>query len=349
MAGQAEQLVRIGIVGLGGIVRQRHLPGLQAIPGVQIRAVSNSTASSSRRAAQEFDIERTFERWQDLVAWDGIDAVVIGTPPYLHREVTLAALDAGKHVFCQARMAMNAADARAMLERAEQSDRTTMLCPPPHYMLGDRVMRRLIGEGYLGDLYHLNVRWYTDEYANPEAPLHWRQSGSISGVNTLAVGMMAEVTQRWVGPARRVTARAYTGILQRQGPDGAMARVDRPDAITVAADMAGGGLGSFLFSGIAHHPGMNSIELYGSAGTLKYQYKPERILGGRADAADLQEIPIPADEARHWTVEADFITAIRTGNRTPEPSFADGVRYMDFTEAIFRSSESGQAVELPLA
>lgn len=344
-----EQAVRIGIVGLGGIVRQRHIPGLNTIPGVSLVAVSNSTPASTERAAQEFAIGRTFQRWQDLVTAEGIDAVVIGTPPYLHRQVSLAALDAGKHVFCQARMGMTAADARLMLAGAERSDRTTMLCPPPHYMRGDKVMRRLIAGGYLGDLYHLNVRSYSDEYVDPGAPLHWRQNGAISGVNTLNVGMLAEVTGRWVGDARRVVARAFTATPERLGQDGRMQRVDRPDAITVAADLARGGLGSFLFSGVARQPGMNSIELYGSAGTLKYGFQADRILGARSGEPELREIPITPQEARAWTVEADFIAAIRSGRRDPEPSFADGVRYVEFTEAVFRSADTGAAVELPLA
>ena len=345
----AAQPVRIGIVGAGGIVRQRHIPGLRRVPGAEIVAVANSTPESTRRAAEEFGIPRTFDRWQDLVQWDGIDAVVIGTQPYMHREITVAALDAGKHVFCQARMAMDAKDALAMLARAERSDRTTMLCPPPHFMRGDRVMRRLIGEGYLGDLYHLNVRMYSATYTNPDAPLHWRQIGSISGFNTLDVGMMTEVTQRWVGGARRVVARTFTATSERRDQQGQARPVDRPDAVTAAADLERGGLGSFLWSGLARHAGQNFIELYGSAGTLKYEYQADRILGAKADDQELREIPIHPDEERHWTVEADFMAAIRSGNRSPEPSFADGVRYMEFTEAIFRSAETGCAVELPLS
>ena len=343
-----EQPVRVGIVGLGGIVRQRHIPGLRAIPGVQILAVSNSTPDSTRRAAQEFGIGRTFSRWQDLVAWDGLDAVLIGTPPWLHRQVSIAALDADKHVFCQARMAMNAADARSMLARAEQSDRTAMLCLPPHYLRGDRLIRRLVGEGYLGDLYHLNVRNYTDEYVDPSAPLHWRQIGMISGVNTMAVGMLAEVTQRWVGDARRVVARSFTATQQRRAADGELHPVDRPDSITIAADMAAGGMGTFMFSSVARFSGLNSIELFGSAGAIKYEYQTDRILGGRAGDSELREIPVSPEEARTWNAEGDFIDAIRTGRRAPEPSFADGVRYMDFTEAVFRSADSGTAVDLPL-
>lgn len=343
-----EQHIRVGIVGLGGIVRQRHIPGLRAIAGVDIVAVGNSRPESTARAAQEFGIETTFARWQDLVAWDGIDAVLIGTPPYMHRAVTIAALDAGKHVFCQARMAMDAADARRMLAAAERSDRTTMLCPPPQYMRGDRVMRRLVNDGYLGDLYHLNVRAYGDDYIDAGAPLHWRQIGAISGFNTLQVGMLAEVTQRWVGDARRVVARMFTATPARRGNDGRPQTVDRPDSVTVAADMVRGGLGSFLFSGIARQAGLNSIELYGSAGTLKYELQADRILGAQAGDQELREIPITPQEARPWTVEGDFIAAVRAGRRDPEPSFADGVRYMDFTEAIFRAAEGGTIVELPL-
>ena len=345
----AEQPIRIGVVGLGGIMRQRHMPGLRPIPGVSVVAVCNSSPESTRRAADEFDIGRTFEHWQDLVQWEGVDAVLIGTTPYLHKPITIAALDANKHVFCQARMAMNAADAREMLARAQRSDRTTMLCPPPHYMRGDRVIRRLIGDGYLGDLWHLNVRMYSAEFADPKAPLHWRQIGHIQGFNTLSVGMLAEVTQRWVGRAKRVVARAFTATATRPLATGGEGHVDRPDSIFVAADMERGGIGSYLYSGIARQAGLNYIELYGSAGTLKYEYQPDRILGARAGDAELAEIPIPAEEARPWTVEADFINAIRNGNRTPEPSFADGVGYMDFTEAIFRAADSGRAVDLPLA
>src|SRR4029450_12104910 len=109
--------LRIGLVGAGANTRSRHIPGLLAIPDVQIVAVCNRRPESTASVAREYSIPRTFERWEDLVADDAIDAVVIGTWPYLHCAITLAALEAGKHVLTEARLAMDAAGAHRMLQR----------------------------------------------------------------------------------------------------------------------------------------------------------------------------------------------------------------------------------------
>ena len=100
--------IRIGIIGAGQITRKRHLPGFQSIPGVSVVAVCNRRRETAARVAREFDISKIHGTWEDLIADPDVDAVVIGAWPYLHCSVTLAALDAGKHVLTQARMAMNA-------------------------------------------------------------------------------------------------------------------------------------------------------------------------------------------------------------------------------------------------
>jgi predicted dehydrogenase len=96
--------VRIGIVGLGKNNRDRHLPGFRAIKAVEIISVCNRSLKSSKRAANQFAIPKTFDVWQDLVCDDDIDAVVIGTWPYVHCAIALAALEHGKHVLTEARM-----------------------------------------------------------------------------------------------------------------------------------------------------------------------------------------------------------------------------------------------------
>jgi hypothetical protein len=70
---------------------------------------------------------------------------------------------------------------------------------------------------------------------------------------------------------------------------------------------------------------------------------------GSANAVELQEIPIPPERARNWTVEADFVESIRTGAPVRFTDFATGVDYMEFTEAVARSAQRGEAVDLPLA
>ena len=102
------------------IARERHLPGFQALPGVRVVGVCNLRRESAGKVAREFDIPKIYGNWEHLVEDDEIDAVVIGAWPYLHCPVTLAALDAGKHVLTEARMAMNAREARTDVRPRER-------------------------------------------------------------------------------------------------------------------------------------------------------------------------------------------------------------------------------------
>ena len=90
------------------------------------------------------------------------------------------------------------------------------------------------------------------------------------------------------------------------------------------------------------------IHLYGSAGTIKYLLAPEdELWAGRADES-LERVEVPESKADRWRVESDFIEAIRGERKVEWTDFATGVRYMEFTEAVARSSQTGQAVSLPL-
>src|SRR3954447_26284222 len=104
----ATQRLRVGLIGAGENTRRRHIPGLRALPDVEIVAVCNRRPSSTERTAREYAIPRTYETWQQVVADPDVDAVVVGTWPYLHCPITLAALEAGKHVLTEARMSLNA-------------------------------------------------------------------------------------------------------------------------------------------------------------------------------------------------------------------------------------------------
>src|SRR5215510_9245555 len=104
----AETTIRVGLIGAGANTRLRHIPGLRAIEGVEIVAVCNRRPESTAAVAKEYGIARTYGHWEELIADRDIDAIVIGTWPYLHRPITLAALKAGKHVLTEARMSLNA-------------------------------------------------------------------------------------------------------------------------------------------------------------------------------------------------------------------------------------------------
>src|SRR5262249_37043607 len=134
-------MIRIGLIGAGANTRSRHIPGLKAVEGVEIVAVCNRRPESSTAAAREFGIPRIHATWEDVARDPEIDAIVIGTWPYLHAPITLAALQAGKHVLTEARMAMNAREAHAMLEAARQHPKlVAQIVPSPFGLTADTVV-----------------------------------------------------------------------------------------------------------------------------------------------------------------------------------------------------------------
>jgi predicted dehydrogenase len=346
----AGQTIRVGIVGAGANTRARHVPGLRAVEGVEIVGVVNRRAESTQRVAEEFGIPKTYSHWQELVDDDAIDAVVIGAWPYLHCPVTLAALGAGKHVMTEARMSANLAEARQMLEKAGQSDRVAQVVPSPIGLAGNDVMCDLMTEGFVGQVREVFVRNCSPMLADPSTPLHWRQRKELSGVNMLSLGIVFETVARWVGGVAAVMADACTFIAQRQDPEsGAWVNTDLPDSLRVLAELASGGRALYHVSGVTHFAPSTAVEIYGADGTLVYDITSEKILGARVGEQDaLQEIPIPAEKRREWTVEADFIAAIRGERPIELTTFEDGLRYMEFTEAVYRSAVGRTQIDLPL-
>ena len=199
--------LRIGLIGAGANTRLRHIPGLQAIENVEIVAVCNRRPGSTTAVAHEFGIAKTFEHWQDLVADPAIDAVVIGTWPYLHCPITLAALEAGKHVLTEARLSLNAAEAHQMLAASRKhSKQVTQVVPSPYGLKGHDVMAELLAGGYLGELREVQVYARNNALADPAAPLSWRQDVGLSGFNMLSLGIVHETLLRWAPPPVRVLA-----------------------------------------------------------------------------------------------------------------------------------------------
>jgi predicted dehydrogenase len=128
----ANNVIRIGLIGAGGNTRSRHIPGFKKQEGVKLVAVANRTPESAKKVADEFGIPKVAADWTEILADDGVDAVCIGTWPYMHEELLTAALKAGKHVLCEARMAMNAVEARRMLKEARRHPTlTAQIVPRP--------------------------------------------------------------------------------------------------------------------------------------------------------------------------------------------------------------------------
>ena len=343
--------IRIGLVGAGGNMRARHIPGLRALKAVEIHGVVNSTPHSTNRAADEFGIPQTYPDWEALIDDSGIDAVVIGTWPNLHCEITCAALEAGKHVLTEARMARNAAEAHRMLEAAHQHpDLVKQIVPSPYGLVQQPYLRGLLDKGFLGEFRELVVLDVDDTVWDTTRPLHWRQNVEISGLNILALGILHETAMRWAPAVERVFAQMTTfNRTFRTADDSETAEATVPDSVQAVAQLEGGGRGLYHLGGVNLFGPGRQIHLYGSKGTIRYEITPrERLLIGQAGDAELRDVDIPPEQRGCWRVEEEFIGAIR-GDRTVHlTDFATGVKYMEFTEAVTRSAATNQPVNLPL-
>ena len=339
--------LKVGIIGAGGIARHRHLPGLAALAGVEIAVVCNRTRATAEQVAAEYGIPRVVTDWHEVIAMPDVAAVVIAATPYLHCPATCEALAAGKHVLCQARMAMNVSEARQMLAASRAAPGlVAVLVPGPMALPAEPYLQRLLREGTLGQPYLIRVQALGSAYADPAAPLHWRQMPEVSGLNTLTVGIYNEIIQRWFGDTLSVTAAATTSIPQRVDPgSGAPRAVEIPDTLTIAARMANGAQAVYEFSEVARHAPGQRIEMYGSDGVLVWDVNEQQLYGARSGDAGLQVMPIPDNMRGAWRVEADFVAGVLEG-KPVWPTFEDGVKYMTFTEAARQSAATGRTVTL---
>jgi predicted dehydrogenase len=348
MAGN-QRTVRIGIIGAGGIVRQRHLPGLAAIDGVTVGAVANRTRESGEKVAKDFGIPDVHTDWRELVGRDDLDAVLIGTWPYMHKQLSIAALEAGKHVFCQARMAMDLDEARAMLAAADANPQlVNMICPPPHRMPWEPYIRRVLGSGELGEL--REARLVSINGSNL-GPLSWREQIEYSGRQFLAAGIWAETLNAWLGQYETLAAELATPIATKPGPDGEPYRIDIPQVAAIHGVLDSGVFISEHHSGVNPHDPQDRLEIIGSDGALRIDAM-QQVARAKGDGA-FEPVEVSEELQRPWQVEADFINAVRRAmdgappqDRPVSPDFAEGLAYMRKIEAVHVAALQGQAQPL---
>jgi predicted dehydrogenase len=332
------------MVGAGQIARDRHVPGFRRIPGVELVAVVNRSPASSRRAAEEHGFRRTCAHWRELLADPEVDAVVIGTWPYLHAPITLAALDAGKHVLTQARMAMNAGEARAMLAASlARPELVAMVVPSPFSLWADRAIDRLLREGAVGQLRGVHVVW--TESRPYSLALHWRQRTELSGNNVMSLGIVYEAMARWLGQAVSVQAATHVFDPVKEWPDGSRAPVDVPDHLALLAEFPGPVLATLEMSARA------AIEekvatFRGTAGVLRVDLARPRIELATDAATGFRPLEVRPEDEGGWRVEEEFVEAIRGRGEVRLTDFATGVGYMAFTDAVRRSAAGGRRVPL---
>ena len=345
----ADETVRIGFVGAGDNTRQRHIPGFKAIEGVELVSVCNRSLESGQRVADSYEISTVYENWIELMEAPDTDAICIGTWPYMHCTLVLAALENGKHVLTEARMAMDAAEARVMLEASHASPGlVTQIVPAPMSLKVDATIKELIAEGYLGDVLSVDMTLAQGGFINYDDTFRWRHDRDLSGYNIMFMGIWYEALMRWVGPAASVTAITQVNVKTRRDGSGDRHHVTIPDHVEILCEMASGPIFHMRASAVTGLAATDQVWLFGTEGTLKLDTSAMRLYGGRRGDDALSEIEIPPEKQGGWRVEEEFINAIRGLETVTHTGFEDGVKYMEFTEAVSRSAQTGNKIYLPL-
>jgi len=333
--------IRIGIIGAGSIVSRRHLPGLLNIPGVEIKVICNRSLASASAVANKFSIAEYSDNWRDVVSRQDLDVIWIGTTPELHALITEEALNHGKHVFCQARMSDSYQGAKAMLDCSRQHPNlVTMICPPPNAMKYGLYLKYLLNEKIIGELHHFHLHSLISSWSDPALEAHWRQRKEISGINILSVGIYAEVLESLFGGPKSLVAQGRVCHKKRSGYE-----VLVPDYLQVLARWENELDGSLAWSGVAHHGGDDYLKIFGTLGTIAYNFSKDQLFLGSHEDNELKEVEVPIEFRRDWKVEEDFISAVANRCKV-EPSFDTGLKYMRFLEAVNISLNTGDRIHL---
>ncbi|HKW97829.1 MAG TPA: Gfo/Idh/MocA family oxidoreductase [Bryobacteraceae bacterium] len=353
--------MRIGIIGAGSAARDIHLPGFRLCADVEIAAVCDQNLDQAR----SLEIPDACADYRDLLARPDVEAVVVATPNFLHREIVLAALAAGKHVLCEKPLALNRGEAEEMLHAAERSRKVHMTAFTYRFTPAIQFARSLVSQGSLGELRTVRAAY---QMALSGHLLGWRSQIQQAGSGVLAdIGShLVDLVQYLAGDIRALTA------SKRRFRDDPKSDVE--DWIAFLAEFQNGACGTFEISRAAPGRGAGiseemTIELYGTAGSIVFRLQDPcglmAVLGAEASApatplrrfdvpAEFLKLPgSPRDVAAHdprWGYRYDqafqFVESVQLG-QARSPNFADGLRCQAVLDAALESARTRNWIDIP--
>lgn len=355
-----ERLLRIGFAGANaerGWARDAHLAAVRAIPGVEIAAVSARDQALADEAAAVFGAPRAFGDSLAMARDADIDIVAVTVKVPEHRAIVLAALEAGKHVYCEWPLGRDLAEAEEMAAAAQSAGTHVAIGLQGTHAPAVRHAVRLVREGAIGRPLNLRVISPTAGWANQAPPFYAYLQDKRNGatLSTIAGGHTLAAVEAIVG--RYADLSAINSILrdtiQITGTDETVARTC-PDHVLVIGRHEGGCVSTLEVIGGA--PDMPfRLELRGTEGTLEVSghHAGGYQVGNLAVATTPESAPQPAlavpglkgasiNVSEAWTA---FLADIRAGTHTV-PDFADAVHLTRLLDAVDTASDEGRHVAL---
>ena len=365
--------IRIGVIGTSLFTQRFHLDSLKDHPAAQISAICGRNRQRAQDVANRYGIPRVFTDYPELVASPDVDAVIIVTPNYLHHPMTMATLEAGKHVFCEKPLGMNLDEAREMHEKAEATGVVHMTNFTNRGLPAAMAMKARIDEGYVGKVYHVFVSALVALHR--EDTMTWRRDRTQAGTGVLGdIGShMIDLAHWFVGDVRRVAAHLSTVAKELRLPDTAQVVTNETDdTCALLLEFQNEAQGLIHVSWVAH-PSVGAhmrVEVHGSEGSLLLDRRRGvgsteswvTVYGAREEGAKLDKLPMPpelvegldlSDEqslvrtlnTKPWYAARRFVEAV-LGNREMSPSLYDGMKVQAVIDAAVQSNQQGKWVDV---
>ncbi|HHZ14322.1 MAG TPA: Gfo/Idh/MocA family oxidoreductase [Clostridiales bacterium] len=353
-------------------------PGLK----VNMKAICGRDEEWVKESAEKFGWEGYETSWENLVKRDDIDVIDITAPSNFHKEIAIAAAEAGKHVFCEKPLALNLKDAREMLEVVKKANVKHQIGFNYRFAPAVQLAKKLIDEGKIGKIYHYRAHYLQDFIIDPGFPLVWRLDKDVAGSGShgdlgahfvdlarFLVGEFDEVigmSETFI--KERPIVERMTGLTATAQEGAEMGKVTVDDATIFMARFKNGALGSFEATRFAAgHKNDMFFEINGSKGSIRfsvermneleyYSVEDEEGLQGFRLIQVTEDIHPYADAwwpvghvigYEHTFVHEmyEFIEAIAKDKPT-NPDFNDGVKCSQILEAVDVSIENRQWIEV---
>lgn len=354
-------VIQVGSVGIGGISRGVHLPGIMNSPDLKLAAVCDIDPRALRYAQETYEIDEAhcFTDYHDLIACPDVEAVDISTPNHVHFEVAMAAAQAGKPYAVEKPLTLNAEQADILAKITQEKNLQNMVCFSYRFKAAARYAKDLIDRGMIGKIYHVDMQYY-QAWGLPfcETPLVWRfqkeltGSGALGDLGSHALDLVRFVTGK---DYHRIISHTGTFIPEREKLDGSgMGKVDVDDFANYMAEMEDGICATFRISRFGYGRGnYQTMEIYGSNGAIQYELDhvaPDTdeisicIGQANAEAHVFTKLPIPekykSDQMQSF---ADIIN--HRGDGMAATVF-DGRLNQHAVDAVLKSSEEGRWISL---
>jgi predicted dehydrogenase len=365
--------IGIGIIG-GGYMGKRHAAALAAVGPIfntglrpRLQMIATTTMAGATAHAEALGFTEATDDYRKLIENPKVDAVIVATPAADHFEMCMAAIAAGKPVFCEKPLGKCFSEANALAEAAEKAGVLTMVGYNYAKTPATQFVRQMLANGEIGDITYLRCEHTEDFSADPQAPWWWRSEGRHNGtLNELSCHII-NAALALGGPVTSLVSDLQTVHTARPSPEG-MKPVTNDDHVQFICRYASGALGHLYSSRIATGRKMGYIyEIFGTKGAIRFNQEDQNsvwIYRGSQDArtAGFTQVLIgPAHPdyvnfnlgPAHGTgfgdqiaIEArDFLMAIETGQQV-WPTFRDGAEVMRIIDAAWLSHETRAWVDV---